>query len=447
MYITSAGNVGIGTTNPGYKLEVNGNIGIGANRLVVDSNSSLDLAGDALYNAEGFAIVIDSNNNQTDQAFTIMNNSTSTASATELFRVQENGNVGIGTTNPGSLVQIGDTSNAGGVGSGLLIKARANQYEIRSYIDSSLAIGYIGSSNATNLGFRTSGTERMRIDLNGNVGIGTTAPSAALSVGNLFTVNSSGAITAATGISSSGTIAFSGLSSNGYVKTSGGTGTLSVGTSIPSTDISGTANRIAYFNGSAVLTSGSGLFYDGTNVGIGTTAPAAKLDVNGTAWLRGTGTSGLFVSSTGNVGIGLTNPSTALDVAKDGGASAVTVARFTNSNATYQQNLNIGFETSKMISFTGGSASGGFRFVMGSTGEVFRIDNSSGNVGIGTSAPSAALSVANLFTVNSSGAITAAAGITSSGNINFSSLAEDVTEHKPLPEAKELLYKVVNGAF
>ena len=45
----------------------------------------------------------------------------------------------------------------------------------------------------------------------GNVGIGDTSPSALFTVGNgdLFQVNSSGAIAAATGVVSSGTITFS----------------------------------------------------------------------------------------------------------------------------------------------------------------------------------------------------------------------------------------------
>jgi hypothetical protein len=42
----------------------------------------------------------------------------------------------------------------------------------------------------------------------------------------------------------------------------------------------------------------------GGSVGIGTTAPGNLLDVNGTAWLRGTGSNGLLVNSSGNVVIG-----------------------------------------------------------------------------------------------------------------------------------------------
>jgi parallel beta-helix repeat protein len=61
-----------------------------------------------------------------------------------------------------------------------------------------------------------------------NIGIGDTSPASLLTVGDgdLFQVNSSGAIASAAGITSSGTITFSGLGTDGPVYTSGGTGTL-----------------------------------------------------------------------------------------------------------------------------------------------------------------------------------------------------------------------------
>ena len=42
---------------------------------------------------------------------------------------------------------------------------------------------------------------------------------------------------------------------------------------------SGTANGVAYLNGSKVLTTGSALTFDGTNLGIGTSSPGSKLHV------------------------------------------------------------------------------------------------------------------------------------------------------------------------
>ena len=77
----------------------------------------------------------------------------------------------------------------------------------------------------------------------------------------------------------------------------------------------GTANGVLYLNGSKVATSGSALVFDGTNLGVGTSSPAEKLDVNGRIAIGGTkvlskisgdsyiwnNTSALnFVDSTGN---------------------------------------------------------------------------------------------------------------------------------------------------
>ena len=91
-----------------------------------------------------------------------------------------------------------------------------------------------GTSTATGLSVNVSGadTNYAAILNGGNVGIGTSTPSSLFSVGatSQFQVNSTGAIAAATGITSSGTITFSGLSAGGVVQAAAGTGILSVGT-------------------------------------------------------------------------------------------------------------------------------------------------------------------------------------------------------------------------
>ena len=56
----------------------------------------------------------------------------------------------------------------------------------------------------------------------------------------------------------------------------------------------GTANGVAYLNGSKVATSGSALVFDGTNLGIGTSSPSAQLDIvkNGVPQIQLKNTSG-----------------------------------------------------------------------------------------------------------------------------------------------------------
>jgi len=67
----------------------------------------------------------------------------------------------------------------------------------------------------------------------------------------------------------------------------------------------GTANGVAYLNGSKVLTTGSALVFDGTNLGVGTSSPANKLDVQaatGTFKLTSTTGTNIVYSQISNTG-------------------------------------------------------------------------------------------------------------------------------------------------
>ena len=90
----------------------------------------------------------------------------------------------------------------------------------------------------------------------------------------------------------------------------------------------GTANGVAYLNGSKVLTSGSALTFDGTNFATTGTATAAKLIPTGSSvtgnglylpaansvGISTNGTNAVYIDSTQNVGIGTSSPAYKLDV-------------------------------------------------------------------------------------------------------------------------------------
>jgi microcystin-dependent protein len=106
-----------------------------------------------------------------------------------------------------------------------LIFDRANNtIEMREYGDLVFSPGSTAGTRTQTVTFKSGG----------NVGIDDATPVAMLTVGNgdLFQVNSAGAIAAATGITSSGTITLSGLNTNGLVRTTGTNGVLSIGQAV-----------------------------------------------------------------------------------------------------------------------------------------------------------------------------------------------------------------------
>ena len=402
------GKIGIGTTSPGAKLEVNGNVAINSTGLT-----------------EGFQWF-----NDTNEIFSLED----TAGAGELLLLSSNsvkvklnangssylngGNVGIGTTSPGSKIHVNGTSERILIGDssagenwingqdlgGFAFKTHYNLQEKTGMY----AVGMLhgsGSNYIPHLHFKTSSTTRLAIDNNGNVGIGTTSPDEMLHI-----ENSSGANI----ILNSNT----GAVNNGIYMSEGTSSTPTQNGAYFYYDSS--ANAVKLDTGTSSLSTKLTVSRDSGNVGIGTTSPAKTLHVfsgtdNEGIFMQGTGgghwfnfqsgTSNLWsmgaqtgmmgwynrttgnvgykmvIQDGGNVGIGTTSPGDVL-VVKGGSPGNIDLVSFQN---------NAGNETHR---FYADSANDGVISTVTNAGVIANLIQSSGdsyfnggNVGIGTTSP------------------------------------------------------------
>ena len=174
MRIDSSGNVGIGTTSPAENLHINSASGSARIRMTsADGSDNMIVFGDQSDNATG-AIKFDHSDNSL--ALFGFNNS-------ERMRIASNGDIGIGTTTLNRrdagrpLVQF-DYSGSD-ASEGLEVRLSNSAINGNASTDN-LQITYIGQDfniNNTengNIVFYNNGSERLRIDSSGRVGIGTT---------------------------------------------------------------------------------------------------------------------------------------------------------------------------------------------------------------------------------------------------------------------------------
>jgi hypothetical protein len=397
MRITTNGNIGIGTTSPGEKLHVVGNIlveGLSDSRLYLGSNIGQTFSLGTVY----------------DGSYDSMFVEYSALGSPKILTIRGNGSVGIGTTSPAQQFHItqnmalgltggsiGDTNSIlfptvngthAGVPNGIYYTKKGNwggQIDIRTSYDwgystdnakislnGAAGNGITFSTGASALG----STERVRIDELGNVGIGTSSPAAKLTVAGTTYLN----------------LTSDYFGSATTVQLSSGGGSNAVG--IQSNTLylypysSGTATSLVYgYNGGATwsLTNTGGSRFDFYNYTAGTV---------------------MSLTNTGNVGIGTTTPPRKLSVIGDSEwtewqywGSASSTYTFALGRTTAVQYTGVG-EAFVILRESGGYST------------AFLIDNDTGNIGIGTISPSTKLDV--------NGVITATGGNSTNWNTAYS---------------------------
>jgi hypothetical protein len=266
-------------------------------------------------------------------------NTISGATGNELFRVQSNGIVGLGTGTPDASYKLTISGASNGVSPGILFNDTAASPENYAF--------YVNGNKRLTIRDMTTATDRFTVDTNGNIGFGATPDasfrltvggnSSAVGPGFLFTDSAASPENYALYINGSKYFAIRDQTAGSNRLTIDTSGKVGIGTSAPSYRLdvdSAGASGAAYLLRASDLTSGGGALnlvgFDGVvgsavagdasltngvgNIFISPNAPSKDIKLIGGSWTNATS---LIVKDGGNIGIGLDLPLAKLQVAGD----------------------------------------------------------------------------------------------------------------------------------
>ena len=415
IFNDATGNVGIGTTSPQKQLHVNsGTTNVVARFESTDTTAAIEFK----------------DNNGSAEVGNIGDNIVFFPAGAEKMRIEAGGNVGIGTASPSEKLEVAGNVTLrdsdpflrlnGSNHAGIMIDRGSTSYDSNLMFATAGAtkwrIWNDGSDDTLQIRDEANAANVMTWETGGNVGIGTSSPSAKLDVAGDIRVDST----------SVAQIFLDSAASNDAVlnfhENASQKGKIGYDTSL---------GGIALVAGSGSFSTADMVLLDNGNVGIGTTSPAEKLEVTGNAILDAsnanlklksgvTGTKGdiqwtfdsdstvyasvgieydnrttdgflidsgyaitldtstytrfsksgtehMRIASSGNVGIGTTSPVYPLDVAKSTGSAYMRLAR---TYAGSESNILFGAESTRnLIQSRAGTSNSAQRidFLIGST--------------------------------------------------------------------------------